>query len=43
MEGKIDIFMERYFMFKATGLRQMDKSMGSKTFKGKRQLIWEVK
>lgn len=35
-EDKIDIFMKRYFIFKATGLKCIDKSMGSKTFKGKR-------
>lgn len=36
LEDKIYIFMKRYFIFKATGLKWIDKSMGSKTFKGKR-------
>lgn len=36
LEDKIDIFMKIYFIFKATGLKMIDKSMGSKTFKGER-------
>lgn len=35
-KDKIDILMKRYFIFKATGLKCIDRSMGSKTFKGKK-------